>query len=652
MTRYSPILHHSCGRFFGAKIWRLAFLVLVEVGAFATGGARAEDEKPRLLFTDQPGRDDSDFVEPHQRSWSLLNSPADDPGRIWGALWLRPNTPQNVFFFVDNPLPVEKRCQVKVTGAAEYTSDEILVPAGKRKQVKFGKPKPPGAAPAAPAADPAKKEPPPGDPLAGPPFSLQVALIVDGAEIERREVPLGILTPQDYLQAEARYNNSQKELSVTVRPAASFGGEPVKIELRVSVDEGTAPVAPAGNKKVITATVPPKAQGVGLVRATEPFGPTLPERGKGYVYVTADGYERAFIFRADFLQTRQSGDLLLEPDLVPRAFIEAARYTNTADSYSVSFGLENFHPQLDPKSHRIEDVKLELTLGDNRGNALPGAEKVSRVGHRKQEIRVETGGPGGSLVLHSALENWTLKRDLSLLAGTDFQWQLRVRDLDDREIATLGIGTRDVTIVSEIKPKVTFGDLPDQIVMGGDLAIKAKVESVPPAKHVYFFLIEKGAPVPDEKEILKGVKAQPAGNNEFEQSLVAPAKKGKYQVLALLTTAAGSARSRPEDLEVIDPKEVTKKGALIIGKATDEAGTVLPRVIVGLLVADDPKMPKRDEAETDTKGEFSFTDVPKGNYKLTFRDPNRGWKAEADVSVVEEQGKLVAKAPKVTAVLK
>src|SRR5581483_1439985 len=103
-----------------------------------------------------------------------------------------------------------------------------------------------------------------------------------------------------------------KRLALTLKADAEFSGPacPVSLDLQPSVIPGLGPERVQGTfEDVLTA----HDQTVTLLAENLKFRGPAPNQAK--VYVTVDGYERAFIYSTDFSRDKATPDPVTKPDL-------------------------------------------------------------------------------------------------------------------------------------------------------------------------------------------------------------------------------------------------------------------------------------------------------------------------------------------------
>src|SRR4051812_39519829 len=214
---------------------------------------------------------------------------------------LRPNAAVPFYAYVANPgqaprvvtavlLSAEGREIARATG--------VNVPGNGRVPVTFPAPAAPpvvgtpaaGAAPAAAAAG--------AIPLTGSKIGLRLLDEQNkNVEIHRADLDLAIQPPTQYARATASFTGTREganELQVTVTLNGPVPGGPVKVHLDLGLVPGVVPDSPtdAAYDGEATAAAPAVLKATNM-RFTG-------EARKGWVAVTVDGYDRAFLFETAF----------------------------------------------------------------------------------------------------------------------------------------------------------------------------------------------------------------------------------------------------------------------------------------------------------------------------------------------------------------
>src|SRR5262249_28026930 len=122
-------------------------------------------------------------------------------------------------------------------------------------------------------------------------------------ELERRQVGVTLLEPPQYVEVSSiAYDPTQKQLRVDIRALPQFSGPPCPVELDLLPER--IPGFIRDQKRVGTyRTLLQKEKGGQASLFAEKLRFEDIDRGNGLVYVTVDGYKRAFIFETSFVRT-------------------------------------------------------------------------------------------------------------------------------------------------------------------------------------------------------------------------------------------------------------------------------------------------------------------------------------------------------------
>ena len=300
---------------------------------------------------------------------------------------LRPNQEQSVYFSYQNPTKLLKR-NLKITL-------EQVDEAGKAKlvsQVEFDKTKTlkPDEKTAFKFPAPAGK----GDwmKLDGPPFQFRFTVEDGKGGAEGKDVAdlvdLTFEEPRDYITiVKSNYDPAKQRLSITLRLNDPLGApSKVKLELPPSVNLGLIE-SKAGTREGVLDAKNPQLE---LVADEIQFeGKTPPANGR--VYLTVDGFERAFIYKC----TYSEGSLLPVEDKT-RARMVLPRYVQPGPKVAVTLEVDG-QSRVQGLDDSPQRAKVELTfdrVGSGNFGPVPGSPFR---GLRHQEIHYKIDTAGGIL---------------------------------------------------------------------------------------------------------------------------------------------------------------------------------------------------------------------------------------------------------------
>jgi hypothetical protein len=601
-----------------AKTWQAAGpgLLRCALGAAALvalcgAAAVAQEDRPKILI-----------------SYDLKERPAD-----LKIASLRPNVTQPVYVHVQNTAAVKRAMTAKLlhtpkTGAAPVTvatADLGQVDAGATRLVTEWKVTPPASTPPAPAPAPGTPPAPPAPvaiPLGGPPFALQVQ-VTAGTVTETKDLALRLMVPTEYVAvSDIKYTSDEsgKEnaLRVQVKALEGFTGPPcvVSLDLRPAVIPGLRAEQTNGTyEQKLT------AQGTVQLSAENLKFQDAPPKS-GLVFLTVDGYERAFIYETTFAALGRT--VTPAPDKRPQMRLVADRYVRPSPKLKVGVEVDN-PPGL--------GGLLQVGLDRDRDNVVRGAEFEDRRGAREQRVRVLEPAPDGALLLQTEVKPWTVELDSAGLFG-EFLIQGRLEDAGKEVIKAEVRVTFDGTPPENVK--IVAGDLPKQLRRGDPIPLKATGNDPQSGiSEVVFFAgkLPADGKIPPTAVQVKGTP--PAGKETaWTARLPVPTDtKGTAEVSVQFTNRVGLSATDTITIQLVDappPSKTTSiEGTIRVGDLAQPNLTVYLR---------DPQGVEKDKTTTDAAGKYLFKDVPPGSYRVT-ASKAAGSKGETAVTVTEGQKK-------------
>lgn len=592
------------------------------------------------------------------------------------VILLRPNVPQAAYLFVENDSPdaiknlTVKLLKVENDGTATplKTVTGIDLKAKELKQIDLSSPPekpavPPPPVPADKAGD--KKDADPGLPLAGPPFEF-VVVFEQSQFVPREEVlTVRIMEPQEYVEVgEKRYTPETSSLfiGVKVKDAIKVADKkylintPCVVNLALYPDliPGLVPIKTKGTYKQAISVQSTKE----AVLSAEDlkFKAKPPESSR--VYLTVDGFERAFLFRNSFTAG-------VPPELAkqePRLRVWAPRVGAPGPKFPVKIEVDNVVEDAQPRikftgTKRPTPVLVRVGWWDEKETFVPIRELA---GDRNQQVTYSTTGAGGGLLLKNTVTDWDLELDATDLFGTKV---LRVELVDPKAGANIvlvpeqAIDAEKIVLLTDafvgspyaalsydndakptyVKAKITLDGTPPDIdlafnlekqkthVKGTPVLVMAKVSDPVPVtgiKEVVFFL---GKPTP-KGTIPENVVRVDGENDPKDPAIwlarlpVATDKGGLFEISVQAVNQAGLANNKTITLILVDPGAgggAEKKLAKIIGKV---AVGMQGQTGVAVTLAD-----AKGELKASTKskpgGEFVFENVPPGVYQVSAANP-------------------------------
>jgi hypothetical protein len=599
----------------GPRALRLALLALTVIAFASSLPLRAQDEKKT-----SPGAINLRFSDK-----------AD--GNIDEKPLLRPNVEQPVFVFLETDGTVEGQVTVQLrAGGVPVEGASQMVPLKKgesRTRVVFAKAAKPGEKAPAEKAAPLK---------VNAPLAITV---LDGEKKERASRALELSPPGNYVEVKAiSYQRKGNQLQVRLEANKEFRGPPCRVELDLRPDR--LPTLAADQKRdgnyvdVLTQTGATAILTANNLRFQG-------GQARGFIYLTVDGYQRAFTYKANFAA---DGDRDLKTDNVTDKLLRllAPTVANPAQPLLA-------HVEADNVGNR------PILLGfdrNNDGKFLPENGEVARFpGDRRQEWFVSPPSPEGALLIRAAVSDWehtfevkdvygrrTLQ--LALQPGADQQFV----NAAEFQVSEANRGTpvsaieQTVTFDATGPEAIKFVDFPKSLSIGAPLPVKLAAEDPESKiKEVAFYV---GKPGPDGKppttaELVPGKLVNGLWVAELTPSTDKPAT---LDVSARVTNGVNVTATETVKIQLVPA------GAAPVGKASIEGivyeGTRLetglpqPGLVVALV---DDKGVVKDSVKSNAKGVFLFTDVPPGAYRVMAAKTGSRTKGETPVQVAPGEKK-------------
>jgi hypothetical protein len=602
------------------RAWRLLLpaLILALAAMAALPGVRAAQPARNLTFLYADRRDDK---------------------AARAELQLRPNVEQKFFVYLQNNNPADETVTVEVlAGEPEEVvarSKPVPAKAGGKTFVDFAPPppeNPPAGKPATPPAPPALPA------LAEVKGPLKLRLRdKENKELGKPET-LNVARPADYLERPVIEFDPANKNRLTVllqAKAQEFGGPPCRVDLLLRPDRIPGLVVGPDSKGTRGGFL--LRPGGKLALTAEEL--TFTESGKtGLVYLTIDGYQRAFTFSTDFPRGSVS-----TPDLIqtPIVRLNAPPVANPAVPYPVGLEVDNT-----PRDARVE-------LGFDRDNNGEFREEDGEItllrGDRRERLFLNAAVPEGCLLLRPEVEDWSAQLDLK---GIEGKRTVRLRvlkpegegrwaplDLRDSEKWETVQEVKKTIILDGSPPQgLRFVDFPEQLVRGDPLPVKAVArDEQSQIQKVVFFL---GKPGPDGKLPPTAVpvpgKLAEKDKDLWTAALDAPTdQKAKLEVTVQATNGANLTASETVVIKLVDAPAGGVKLGTIEGDVV-QGERKQPGVAVSLL---DPLNVVKDSTSTDEKGHYVFKDVLPGAYRAVAAKSSDNTRGAANVTVQAGQKK-------------
>ncbi len=536
--------------------------------------------------------------------------PAPGEAGITQILRLRPNTEQSAFVYVFNPKDDDATVTVMLSSSYNAgseiarTAQPVLVPSKQVVKIALA-----GRAAPAPAAAPAKdakdaKDPPP----AGIRLNDQDKLYLRVEE--KTDKPGKVEDRKDYEEFVIVVPSPVGGSAFTVTPVPSKEGSiAVKVKFAKQKDSPLFTDKPAKVRLDLrtdyNAMIDPASVGEGTFEAEVPVegeatlfaeGVKLKEGATkpAIVFVSVDGYDRAFAFATDFKSS---------PTEHKTPFVNV-RLSSLAQTPGkpVTVTVE------------ADDDSKDTTLSIDRiGNKT--FEPIKNYGKqsRQKAVYVSAGGEGDSVTLHPIVKDWTYEFATASVAG--------VRSFEVRNGTTPAVNALLVDRTAPAKVALV-PPAKDKLLTGTEHVLKATGEDAESDIAAVYFHVGD-APAADGKaapgsKVVKGAK-QADGTWLAREPLRLPEAKGDVKIGVLFVNGVGLAA--PADAiayvrEPEKPKEEKEKE-----KAKKTTGSIEGVVMHSIRPQPDLPVSLRDPAgkelkktTTNSSGKFEFKDLAPGEY--------------------------------------
>jgi hypothetical protein len=204
--------------------------------------------------------------------------------------------------------------------------------------------------------------------------------------------------------------------------------------------------------------------------------------------------------------------------------------------------------------------------------------------------------------------------------------EARLLDAEGKEVARDRVS---VTFDGTAPRNVRFLDLPPKARNDQPLAVRATCDpTISGIKEVRFFVGKPQGEAPPQNPPPVPGKLFDEKTNEWRASLPVAGQKGTITVGVQFVTNAGMGKIETQDVELVDPAELTKpEPGTIAGKVVEG-----PRPQPGLVVfLYDSKGVAIDKRTTGDGGTFTFKDLAPGTYYLFTRKEATNRQRQVDV---------------------
>jgi hypothetical protein len=558
----------------------------------------------------------------------LLSANPREPSDPVEELRLRPiKSRQPYYLYLRNPSSKPRKVVVQLTsGQAPLPSGEAKVELApnETKQVRFTAPAaPPPPTTTAPAAA-ASAEGPFTD-LSG---DLQVRLldIENGNKIiDVRSYRVQVASAADYTRAtsiqfippterEQSLGGGKNKLTVTLRARPAMTGPPAAVELALPASR--IPGFLGAKSGTMRGQLTPGGE-VTLYAENLQFADVGPE--EGYVHVSVDGDERAYVFRTTF--ARLGEPTSPREDTLPALRLVAGRFAASGVAPPVT--LEVDHPPT--------GATVELCVGHYQDGVFEPEEVAKRPTAKRQRIACATSSPDGALLFEASTSDWVIQPETNKVVG---QRVLRGRLLD-KEGAPIRTVYETLTLDDAAPKGLQFVDPPKVAKKDAPLPLKATAgTSLSGIREVSFFLGKDLQGKPPQGATL--IPAQPVDDAKTTWAATLPLrgeKTGPTEFTVLFVNRAGQSAFATTTIDLIDADPAKVLPGRMEGVVV-EGGTPIPGLKVSLR---NEKNVELQTTTTDENGAFKFEKLTPGKYLLYTSRPATKRQGSAIVDVVAEK---------------
>jgi hypothetical protein len=584
------------------------------------------------------------------------------------TLTLRPNVEQKWFVHATNQTDKEKTFTVQLVYSDAEGKLKAVEPAKSRKLtlkggatglVEFGPPAEKAPEEKAPPKPPGKGEPPakaeaPALAEAKGEGELRLVAIDDANKVLGRSAILDWVAPSSYVDVALGFEPTTKDEKVKNRltvsaknmPDVKYAGPKIEVVLVLDPDRipGLVPGRADGTRSgwlTPTGTLPLKAENLEF----GDVGAAL----NGWVYVTVDGYKRAFTYRTTFFRDGATPGTPKVPQ-EPIMRLIAPAVASPDQPLPVKLEVDNTQPG--------DIVELGFDR-DGDGKFDPANDEIIEVkGDRAMSLFVGASAADGGLLLQPKVADHVVPVDVGQVNGRRMLRLRLMRDGKPVKIINSAVGYPAVEEIlqpvslSNIKPgKVDlFVNLEKigeryQLAKGALLPVAATgVDPDAGIKKVVFFVgkLMDGKVPPTAKEV-EGtfVPGDPMAMEErlkqgyWKANLAAPTGMvGAFDVTVVVTNAVGLSEPKTVTIELVDPgaggavpgvkKFGIIRGVVVMGDIPQQGAVVTLRDAEGKIKAATATFDAIAVAEAAARkppvrrvlGGYEFRDVPPGTYRV------------------------------------
>ena len=417
-----------------------------------------------------------------------------------------------------------------------------------------------------------------------------------------RPISVGLASPSEIARVvSARFEPADparagmSKLEFQVRAVASIDGPACPVELSLPIDRIPGLVAPGEGSYF------GKLANFGDVVTLTAEGIKVDDRKErpGYVHLSVDGVERAFVFRTRF--ARQRGATIPIQEVRPAIRLRVGASGHSSAPLPVGVDLD-----LPPEGGKVE-VELGQYVADGP-RADFRADSAATSESSRGRVRLNPRGPDGALVFEAGVRDPSVTLDVGKVRGRRL---VRARLKDERGEV---VARAEEPVVLDDRPPadVRLVDVPKYGLKGGTVTLLAS-GSVPDSglKEVVFFA---GRPADGKRPA--GVATVPGrpvdpGRTTWTAALpLADAKVGPVEVSVEFVAGVGLGRFDTATLAVVEA--IPAEPGTIRGSVR-EGSRPQPGFEVRVL---DEKGAEKGKVRTDEAGRFEVAGIAPGNYEV------------------------------------
>lgn len=525
-----------------------------------------------------------------------------------------------------NPRPgVQKICELPLELPAEATAIPIVVPP----------PAPPSKEAKPEAKEPKEpKEPPPV------PVTSGVVCMVRDVEQPQREwvhwldfVPLA---PKDYLDVNVSYDAARQQIEIQVEPRDTDGDgrpnpeilPPLSPEESIEIVWDTAGSLPPDTEMNNRAAISPPNYRARLFA----HAPPRPDKIV-WVWLTVDGYPRAFVYQVHCDRDRQS---IERERSLARVQITAPQPGKAFRSPLERLPVE-FQVDAPEDAFQQSGDSIQIWIDDDGSRRSAGRPSRQFFADRQVDVLLQKIDPQGTVKIDAQVH--------------DFKTELMPGGLQNKRVDVVGrlllagrgpLSDRPVedavpVVLDGSPPRLRVDPVASPVALGGPLNVAGQVEDLGGADKIEVGFDLDGSGDLEEKEVLKKLQQFSGATAAWKSSLATKElEQGRYRILVRATDRVGLVSRQSQIVVLVAPPP----------KQAMEAKPVKHAIAGLVLVGDRPcsNFEVRLEgagqvATTDLDGKFSFKDLPPGKYTLKASGAalNRFRKGTAEITLPAAQ---------------